>query len=762
MLNRLIQAVRSRKQFYFWLLSYSLIVVVSILINLFGYNMALQTIEQEVGRANTTLISQFRTIYDDYFSEAESNSYKIIQGNSVKNLINLPNCTVQQRNDWIRNVMVDLSLYISKKDMVTDVMVLFEDLDLCIRSEGAYTKQNAFESFYKSYYPAVQQWERDMFAGGGVKAYKVIREENGGRKILLIHGYINARNNKPAVVVTELSQEALNSNLNAVTGKNTGDLFILDENNEVLFTSDKAAALPKEAVQEGTATMKIDGKPYVVSMATSKTSPWRYVHTVSNKVYSNKVNSTRLVFLLGFLLCFAIGGGMAYAFSKMSYAPVESLLGQLYKGRRVEGSEFANIQRAVNEIYKEKTRAEQKMRRQSDHLREAFLSKVLMGNIELTPDNLKYLKEYNIEFNASHYMVVLFNIMELGVALDNEGGVDWENYKTAQFVISNVFSELMSEAAETCFCEADDLYACVINCSGAVTDTEYIVKQTEFANQFLTEQLGIEFTCAISQMTENIKNLPQLYRQALEIMSYRFFIQDKHTLVYDDIMYNTKMHEYSIDTQRQLMNILTLGDYEKAVQLTGEVFETNLQNKNININMLRVLVSEVVSTVLKATIAVEGARTSLDTVGLSSLSSQVSDVESIRDIKEKLYEYIRQLCSLSGDNKSRMGDLRSENIKEFVEQNYTNPELSVGMIADVFSISMNYLSKYFKEQNGEGLAEYIVRLRIEKAKELLKTSGDTINQISQEIGFYSANVFIRAFKKMEGITPGKYRDSVVH
>ena len=113
-------------------------------------------------------------------------------------------------------------------------------------------------------------------------------------------------------------------------------------------------------------------------------------------------------------------------------------------------------------------------------------------------------------------------------------------------------------------------------------------------------------------------------------------------------------------------------------------------------------------------------------------------------------------------NKSKMGDLRSENIKEYVEQNYTNPELSVGMIADVFSISMNYLSKYFKEQNGEGLAEYIVRLRIEKAKELLKTSGNTINQISQEIGFYSANVFIRAFKKMEGITPGKYRDSVAH
>ena len=86
--------MRSRKQFYFWLLSYSLIVVVSILINLFGYNMALQTIEQEVGRANTTLISQFRTIYDDYFSEAESNSYKIIQGNSVKNLINLPNLSL--------------------------------------------------------------------------------------------------------------------------------------------------------------------------------------------------------------------------------------------------------------------------------------------------------------------------------------------------------------------------------------------------------------------------------------------------------------------------------------------------------------------------------------------------------------------------------------------------------------------------------------------------------------------------------------------
>jgi len=115
----------------------------------------------------------------------------------------------------------------------------------------------------------------------------------------------------------------------------------------------------------------------------------------------------------------------------MSYAPIKNLMAQLGKSDNHEGSEFSTIQRAVNDIFKEKTKNEQKMRLQSDHIKESFLSKILLGNIEMTPDNIKYLNTYNINLKNRYFIVVLFNIMELGVALDERGNIDWESYRTA-------------------------------------------------------------------------------------------------------------------------------------------------------------------------------------------------------------------------------------------------------------------------------------------------------------------------------------------
>lgn len=103
-------------------------------------------------------------------------------------------------------------------------------------------------------------------------------------------------------------------------------------------------------------------------------------------------------------------------------------------------------------------------------------------------------------------------------------------------------------------------------------------------------------------------------------------------------------------------------------------------------------------------------------------------------------------------------DDRCIKIKNYIEQNYSDGNLSVKAIADEFQMSFNYISKYFKEHTGEGMAKYIIDIRIEKAKELLLDTHDTVAKIAGKTGFYSSNVFIRTFKKVVGVTPGQYRE----
>lgn len=100
---------------------------------------------------------------------------------------------------------------------------------------------------------------------------------------------------------------------------------------------------------------------------------------------------------------------------------------------------------------------------------------------------------------------------------------------------------------------------------------------------------------------------------------------------------------------------------------------------------------------------------------------------------------------------------RSVLIKKYIEEHFPDPDLSVNSIAEHFDLSPNYISKCFKEQTGVGLLKYIITRRITEAKRLLLDTGETISKISEQVGFYNANVFIRTFKKLEGITPREFR-----
>ena len=94
----------------------------------------------------------------------------------------------------------------------------------------------------------------------------------------------------------------------------------------------------------------------------------------------------------------------------------------------------------------------------------------------------------------------------------------------------------------------------------------------------------------------------------------------------------------------------------------------------------------------------------------------------------------------------------------FIEGNYSNYDLSVSMVADKYNMNIVNLSKYFKKHYGIGMLDYIHKLRIEKAKLLIKDEKLSIKDVGEKVGYYNSAAFIRVFKKYEGITPGKHKE----
>lgn len=96
-------------------------------------------------------------------------------------------------------------------------------------------------------------------------------------------------------------------------------------------------------------------------------------------------------------------------------------------------------------------------------------------------------------------------------------------------------------------------------------------------------------------------------------------------------------------------------------------------------------------------------------------------------------------------------------VRAYLDKNYSS-EITLDQLSSLFFINKFYLTKTFKSQFGLSISMYIQNLRITKAKQLLRFSGKTVEEIGVEIGIDNPAYFSRVFKNIEGVSPSKYRE----
>ncbi|MBM7569469.1 response regulator transcription factor [Paenibacillus sacheonensis] len=97
-------------------------------------------------------------------------------------------------------------------------------------------------------------------------------------------------------------------------------------------------------------------------------------------------------------------------------------------------------------------------------------------------------------------------------------------------------------------------------------------------------------------------------------------------------------------------------------------------------------------------------------------------------------------------------------VKVFIDA-HLHDDISLVRLADLVHFNPTYLSRFFKQQTGLNLSEFIQTVRLERAKQLLADSENRINDIAASLGYGSASNFARSFKKLTGLAPQEFRDA---
>lgn len=94
---------------------------------------------------------------------------------------------------------------------------------------------------------------------------------------------------------------------------------------------------------------------------------------------------------------------------------------------------------------------------------------------------------------------------------------------------------------------------------------------------------------------------------------------------------------------------------------------------------------------------------------------------------------------------------------DYIDENFRE-NINLNMIASICNLSPCYFSKLFKKKMGINYNTYINNKKIDYAKKILETTDTPILNLSMDLGFEDCGYFIRVFKKLEGVTPKKYRE----
>lgn len=101
----------------------------------------------------------------------------------------------------------------------------------------------------------------------------------------------------------------------------------------------------------------------------------------------------------------------------------------------------------------------------------------------------------------------------------------------------------------------------------------------------------------------------------------------------------------------------------------------------------------------------------------------------------------------------------AEKIRTYIRENYMN-EISMQDAARQFNYSDAYFCKLFKQCFDQNFTAYLTGFRIQEARRLLQEKSVSVREVSMLVGYYDANYFAKVFKRITGMNPSEYRDSV--
>ncbi|MCQ6558867.1 helix-turn-helix domain-containing protein [Paenibacillus mendelii] len=673
--------------------------------------------------------------------------------------------------DTTRELLVSLRILKESNPLIGNaVLYLEKDRLLISEEEGIYTIQD--EATAQTFQQLLGAKSSLMWWNRPISPLKYKIKVN----VALVHKIQGAGGAPLGTIILYLDKSKIDDYLYPLNPDGEGIAYIVKKNgswvtngrNQSMTTNELDEAIRREAIdyglEAGDFIYNRKGINYFVTVGSLSRNEWKYVvATPLSKLTSPVILVTKLGLAFSFIgLLAAIV--LSWFASRRIYRPVKHLVG-LFKENVVipspndKSDEFQFIEGRWRKLIDESQQLEAKLEQNRQLLRAGFLLQLIQGHLYFFSETELREKMTFHGWNASDKAFAII-LIRMDSITNAKGSFNEGDEQLATFAAANITQEMLHSSKQDAeVINFHDLSLAVFFAYPAERPKEQVKSDLfHFSGeliQVLSRYTTMRITVGVGKLVYAAQNIYKSLEEARTALQFRDLDKNEQILDMDNLLpQETSRVSYPFTIENAIIQSLKIGLKEEAVRELKRFVEELKQGQSKEIQFQQGML-QLLGSIMHALL-----KSGLYSPAIQSGSNLYEQLSAIKDPDEMLrwmrITIIEPYVEDLSQTREKLLEQIVSKVTEAIHARYHTP-ISLESCADEYGVTSYNLSKAFKQCTGTNFIEYLTTIRLEKAKELLRTTDLKINAIAEKVG-YQPTYFIRIFKKVEGITPGRYRE----
>ncbi|KQO18771.1 helix-turn-helix domain-containing protein [Paenibacillus sp. Leaf72] len=754
-----------------FLVSYLIILIIPSIAGYVSYRTSISVTQSISIENSVTQLQRSQEILERRMVEVEGFTRQLALNPDLNKLMN-----EQKKGDEINvygiwSMVKQVTPFSQTNDFLQNYFIYLKNYDVIFTQGSAYFRP---EHYYQNFHYtdlSLDEWKDEVLGKTHSSEMMPLRSFLSNKKQSSVVTYMQSlpldsfNGSSPATVVVMIDEEHISNLLAGLEDRYGGWAHISDAQGNTIgvrgITEAAARQLSTSTELDQTKRSQFYHDDLVITIQ-SDTSGWTYRAGIPRQVLMENANQIKHMtwMVTGIALVLGLLAGLLLAYRNS--VPINRLLGVMKehfgKDGLAERNEYDFLQGNISKMITSNRQLELELERQLPLVRDGFLKRLLAGEFHTLEEIAAAAAQADVSLAGGEGYVGILRI-------NGYSGMDsidiLKELSAARLIMKQALSEtegnlLMTELG------SDRLVMIWLEQGEQTSGTDFRKRLDEGLTGLARtaySEYKVSLSAAFGECFHTLMDVSHSYEQAGQTLEYTELSGMQSILWFSDSSRETATYYYPLDMEQRLISTIRAGEPEEAKRIVSTVMDKNSDQHQLSPEMKQQLVGELKGTLLKLLDQKALVQSEL----LHTLKNQMIGIQAadmLPDIQQEINGIIEALCGIINSKKNSAHIQTAGDIKRFIAESYSDSELTLYRIAEKVERPEKYISQLFKEVTDMNVSDYLEMVRIERAASLLRTEGCTVDEIASRVGYNSSHSFRRAFKRVMGVAPSSYRQSI--